>query len=208
MHELTLSLSNPLVLRRLRYGTHGTDMQLLLAKKEEEEAVVPEKVVPWSEPDTLNLLLDRYIVEGKFSGRTPGTTLYLVQACNRAGHVDQCTPDQRFKLFMVTWLIVSRWYPSHLTCQCHVNKIDPLSLLAKLSLTRYRIARWKFLLWIIRLPTELPSLSLLRKWRSSSCKAKAVLLANLHCFRSCILFNQHCCCMIKFNDLIVTIYDL
>lgn len=119
VHELTWTyilcssctfLSYPLLLCKLRYGNEK-EVQALLAKREEEEAVVQEKVVPWSEPESLNLLLDRYIVEGKFAGRTPGTTLYVVQSRNRSGSVDQCTPDQKFKLFMVTWLIVlSSWF--------------------------------------------------------------------------------------------------
>lgn len=74
-----------------------------MVAKQEEEPVVKEKVVPWEEPSTIDMLQDRYIVEGKFSGRTPGTTLFLVHSKRRDGIVDQVTENQRFKLFLVAW---------------------------------------------------------------------------------------------------------
>ena len=46
-------------------------------------------------------LVDRYVIEGKFSGRTAGTTLYLVQAKARDGSLHQAVEGQRFKLFLV-----------------------------------------------------------------------------------------------------------
>ena len=71
----------------------------LAAKAEEESKVVQE---PWSgEPETIDQLLDRYIVEGKCSGRTAGTTLYLVQCKARDGGVSQALEGQKFKLFLV-----------------------------------------------------------------------------------------------------------
>ena len=69
-------------------------------KKEEPET--PAQITPWEEPATLELLLDRYILENKFSGRTAGTSLYLVHSKRRDGMVDQVVPDQQYKLFLVT----------------------------------------------------------------------------------------------------------
>ena len=45
--------------------------------------------------------MERYVVENKFSGRTPGTTLYLVEAKDKTGAVHEAESDQRYKLFLV-----------------------------------------------------------------------------------------------------------
>ena len=63
---------------------------------------------PWTgEPENLDELLDRYVVESKFSGRAPACTLYLVCAKNRSGDLHQALPSQRFKLFLAPW--PQRW---------------------------------------------------------------------------------------------------
>ena len=84
-----------------RYGAQSAaDLKasLALAKKEKEEAPIKE---PWTgEPDSLDQLLDRYILEAKFSARTPGATLYLVQSRARDGTITQCTEHQKLKLFV------------------------------------------------------------------------------------------------------------
>ena len=95
---------------RLRYGKHQeSEIQAALVAKQEADVKVAEeqKVTPWQEPETVEVLMDMYIVEGKFSGRAPGTTLYLMNAKKRDGTTDQIQPNQRFKLFLVTWLLNS-----------------------------------------------------------------------------------------------------
>ena len=93
--------AEPLALS-LRYGKSAAEIQLL--KKEEETPKEKEKVVPWDEPANLDTLLDYYIVEGKFSGRSPGTSLFLVRAQRRDGSLSQITEGQEYKLFLATWL--------------------------------------------------------------------------------------------------------
>lgn len=73
----------------------------MVAKQEAEDKEAKEaKMTPWVEPESVQLLLDHYIVEGKFSGRTPGTTLYLVGSKKRDGIADQIQPNQKYKLFL------------------------------------------------------------------------------------------------------------
>lgn len=60
-----------------------------------------------SEPETIPALLDKYLVESKFPGKIPGTTLYLTLAEDRGGHREQALPNQKWKLFMVLWLVDS-----------------------------------------------------------------------------------------------------
>ncbi|CAL1147634.1 unnamed protein product [Cladocopium goreaui] len=73
----------------------------LIAKQEDDAGQKVEAFEPWDEPQTLEALQDKYIVECKFSGRCAGTTLVLCQSKKRDGVVDQVTGNQRFKLFMV-----------------------------------------------------------------------------------------------------------
>ena len=74
----------------------------MVAKQEADDKEAKEaKMTPWVEPESVQLLLDHYIVEGKFAGRTPGTTLYLAGAKKRDGIVDQIEPNQKYKLFLV-----------------------------------------------------------------------------------------------------------
>lgn len=105
LHNINLK-ARP-TLHCLRYGTdRDAEVQeaLLLAKKEEEtSAAMAEALEPWHEPDTIEALLDAYIVESKFSGRTAGTTLFCVQSKRRDGTLDQVPPSQKFKLFLAPW---------------------------------------------------------------------------------------------------------
>lgn len=78
-------------------------MQAAFIAKQEKDAPPPMKIVPWEEPSTIELLMDRYVIENKISGRSPGTTLILVNAKRRDGTLDQVGPDQQFKLFLVAW---------------------------------------------------------------------------------------------------------
>lgn len=69
----------------------------------EAEPEEPEVAVePWTEPLTIEALLDQYVVESKFAGRTTGTTLFLTRSMNRSGEVTQCVDGQRWKLFLVS----------------------------------------------------------------------------------------------------------
>ena len=73
----------------------------LAAKVEQEDS---KSIEPWTgEPESLDELQDRYVIENKFSGRTAGTTLYLVQCRGRDGSTSQALENQRFKLFCVSW---------------------------------------------------------------------------------------------------------
>ena len=88
--------------RHPRYGkdTAGeAHAAMVLAAAKEEEEVEPA-IEPWSEPEKLEDMLDQYIIEGKFAGRSPGTTMYLVQAKKRDGTLEQVVAGQRCKLFL------------------------------------------------------------------------------------------------------------
>lgn len=71
-----------------------------MTTKKEEETIKPRE--PWTgEPETLDGLLDVYLLESKFSARTLGCTMYLMQAKARDGTTTQCVDGQKFKLFIV-----------------------------------------------------------------------------------------------------------
>ena len=63
----------------------------------------PEQDLPtWEkEPTTIDELMDKYLLETKVSGKTPGTTLFVVQSKARDGTVEDVHGDQDFKLFLV-----------------------------------------------------------------------------------------------------------
>lgn len=89
----------------LRYGKNpeAEKQAALLAKQEEESAQKQaETFEPWVEPQTLESLQDKYILEAKFSGRVPGATMILCQAKRRDGSIDQVVGNQKMKLFIVT----------------------------------------------------------------------------------------------------------
>lgn len=76
----------------------------LAAKKEEDDAKV--RVEPWTgEPESMEQLMERYVIEAKFVGRTVGTTMILVHAKGRDGSYHQCLEGQRLKLFIAPRLL-------------------------------------------------------------------------------------------------------
>lgn len=69
--------------------------------EEKDEAAMKK----WScEPQELQALLDTYVVETRFSGRHPTTSLYLVQADRRSGETVAVTSGQKYKLFLAPCL--------------------------------------------------------------------------------------------------------
>ena len=75
---------------------------MALKAKEEEAKTSKVALEPWvNEPDSVEQLLQKYILEGKFAGRVPGTTLFLVQSRSRDGTYHQVVENQKFKLFLV-----------------------------------------------------------------------------------------------------------
>ncbi|CAL1172840.1 unnamed protein product [Cladocopium goreaui] len=77
---------------------------LALVKKEEEDAT--KVIEPWTnEPETLEELMDKYIVEAKFPGRNHGSTMFLVQSKARDGSSHQIIQGQKYKLFVATRLV-------------------------------------------------------------------------------------------------------
>ena len=76
-----------------------------LVASEEDGGEVSTEPEPWvSEPKTLTALTDEYIIENKFPGRAPGTSLYVVQARKRNGDTTECLEGQHLKLFLVFYL--------------------------------------------------------------------------------------------------------
>ena len=75
------------------------------------ESTAPSTVVayePWpNEPRSMEKLMGQHVVEAKFSGRTAGTSLILVNAASRDGKKINTVQDQEYKLFLVTSLNVS-----------------------------------------------------------------------------------------------------
>ena len=94
----------------LKLNTILPSLRFCRSEPVQARALVPveeppeDPVEPWSEPLTVEELVDKYIIESKFAGRYPGTTLYLTQAKDRSGALHQVEEGQRFKLFLVTWL--------------------------------------------------------------------------------------------------------
>ena len=80
-----------------------------MAPVEESTAVVaaqPEETVVeyWDqEPDTVEQLLDQYVVEAKFPAMLPGGTLYLTACADRKGEVKNALQNQRYKLWFANW---------------------------------------------------------------------------------------------------------
>ena len=71
------------------------ETQIVPAEEKEEE--LPE----WtSEPNDVQSLMDKYILEAKCPGRLPGTTLMLVQAQGRDGSTTDIVASQKYKLFL------------------------------------------------------------------------------------------------------------
>ncbi|CAL1173949.1 unnamed protein product [Cladocopium goreaui] len=81
----------------------GTPVCEAIVPAEDEEEEMPQRTTfaEGSEPDLLSTLLDQYIVECRFAGRTPGTSLYLAHAVRRDGTRTEMVDNQKFKLFLV-----------------------------------------------------------------------------------------------------------
>ena len=77
----------------------------------DDESTAPSTVVayePWpNEPRSMEKLMDQHVVEAKFTGRTAGTSLILVNAASRDGKKINTVQDQEYKLFLVTSLSIS-----------------------------------------------------------------------------------------------------
>lgn len=81
-----------------------TETGIVPAEPEEEE-----DMASWSsEPRELQGLMDSYVVECRFPGRQPGTSLFLVHAVRRNSESVAMVPNQKFKLFLVPGLESSR----------------------------------------------------------------------------------------------------
>lgn len=103
MRQHTTSTPEPLTPRYGAQSAADAKAALAMAAKVEEEET--KALEPWTgEPTNQEELMDRYIIEAKCSGRTPGTTLFLVQSKFRDGSESQVLEGQRFKLFLVSWL--------------------------------------------------------------------------------------------------------
>ena len=103
----TYNISPYFYLHLLRYSPKSNadaTAALALVKKEEEDAT--KVIEPWTnEPETLEELMDKYIVEAKFPGRNHGSTMFLVQSKARDGTSHQIIQGQKYKLFVATRLV-------------------------------------------------------------------------------------------------------
>ena len=103
----TYNISPYFYLHLLRYSPKSNadaTAALALVKKEEEDAT--KVIEPWTnEPETLEELMDKYIVEAKFPGRNHGSTMFLVQSKARDGSSHQIIQGQKYKLFVATRLV-------------------------------------------------------------------------------------------------------
>ncbi|CAK8995155.1 Uncharacterized protein SCF082_LOCUS4228 [Durusdinium trenchii] len=88
-----------------RFGTTASEAPI--APPPEPEPELP--VTLWSgEPTTVDEILNQYYVEAKISGRTAGTTFFVVDAKRRtSGVLDQVSEHQTLKLFMVAHATVT-----------------------------------------------------------------------------------------------------
>lgn len=68
------------------------------------EEDIPQDPEPWKdEPETLEQLLDLYVVEGKCNAGVPGGMIYVTNATRRKEEKPiNCIEGQRYKLFFVT----------------------------------------------------------------------------------------------------------
>lgn len=66
------------------------------------EDVAPQPFA--SEPETLDQLLELYVVENKVPARDPGCTLMLTSATRRDGSKVEMVDGQKLKLWLASWL--------------------------------------------------------------------------------------------------------
>ena len=82
-----------------------------------EEVEKKDEFTTWScELKELQGLLDSYVVENKFSGRHPGTSLFLTGVTRREGGEVAMLPDQKWKLFLVPSLQSVNSYKTSYSC--------------------------------------------------------------------------------------------
>ncbi|CAK9107277.1 unnamed protein product [Durusdinium trenchii] len=114
-----VTLTNEVRSRHLSDVVHAADWKRLITDfdtkfcgnmatvEAEETQIVPaeekeEELPEWtSEPNDVQSLMDKYILEAKCPGRLPGTTLMLVQAQGRDGSTTDIVASQKYKLFLV-----------------------------------------------------------------------------------------------------------
>jgi len=86
----------------IRFGVAAGPEEALVPAPSEPES---EPLPPWTEPESLDQLLDAYIVEAKMAGRIGGTSLYLMPVKRRDGSVTEIIDGQKWKLFLAPRLI-------------------------------------------------------------------------------------------------------
>lgn len=101
-HPLVVTMLAVLtMLAEARFGLNPSTA-IIAAPPEPEPAPA---VAPWeNEPTTVSELLELHVVEAKISGRDAGTTLFVVDARRRNGSLVDTTPNQSYKLFVVSCL--------------------------------------------------------------------------------------------------------
>ena len=87
--------------KQLRFEGNLVPDSLSVSAAPESLPETESNLPPWQEPTSIQELTDMYQIENKYAGRTPGTTLYLVQVEARNGDAREIVEGQRFKLFMV-----------------------------------------------------------------------------------------------------------
>lgn len=62
-----------------------------------------EDSTPWKEPETVQTLMNDYLLEAKLTGKVSGTSLYIVAAKKRDGTLSDVVDRQLYKMFLVLW---------------------------------------------------------------------------------------------------------
>ena len=78
----------------------------MASSHEDSSLTDPLPAEAWDEPGDCAELLEQYNLETKITGRTSGTTLFVVHSKRRDGRLVECEPDQQFKLFLVASSVV------------------------------------------------------------------------------------------------------
>ncbi|CAJ1388885.1 unnamed protein product [Effrenium voratum] len=98
------NLHTELIIIRM-FGIQTTSTTAPVPMEDERPQDTP---LSWEgEPDTLDQLVDQYIIECKMSGRTAGTTLILVQSKSRNNQTTDVTEGQQFKLYLAAHVDVA-----------------------------------------------------------------------------------------------------
>ena len=129
--------------RTPRFGIQTTSTTAPVPMQDERPQDTPLSCE--GEPDTLDQLVDQYIIECKTSGRTAGTTLILVQSKSRNNQTTDVTEGQQFKLYLAACLRTLK-----VSCWLSKKKHGTNS-----SLTNFRLLTW---MWLCqRVSTKLPT---------------------------------------------------